>query len=391
MDIHSTVPNPYTLLSMLPPDKEWYTVLDLKDAFFSLPLTLSSQGYFAFEWHDPDIGVSGQLTWTRLPQGFKNSPTIFDEALHEDLSEYHSQHPQVSLLQYVDDILIATRTKEECHKGTEDLLRTLGTLGYRASAKKGPDLPETGNLPGIHVKRGKRWLSKARKETVLKIPTPRTVRQVRELLGSAGLYRLCIPGYTEIACPLYEATKEQTLTWDSQKQAAFDTIKQKLLEALALGLPDINKPFLLYVDENKGVAKGMLTQNLGPWRRSVAYLSKKLDSVAGRWPLCLRIIAAVALLVKDADKLTLGQSLLVATPHTLELILKQPPDRWVSNARVTHYQALLLNPGRITFQVPTALNLDTMLPDPDLEIPSMTSMTSSPKCIAFDKTSKIHH
>ena len=33
-DIHPTVPNPYTLLSCLPPDYIWYTILDLKDAFF---------------------------------------------------------------------------------------------------------------------------------------------------------------------------------------------------------------------------------------------------------------------------------------------------------------------------------------------------------------------
>ena len=33
-DVHPTVPNPYTLLSGLPPDYIWYTILDLKDAFF---------------------------------------------------------------------------------------------------------------------------------------------------------------------------------------------------------------------------------------------------------------------------------------------------------------------------------------------------------------------
>ena len=37
MDIHPTVPNPYTLLSSLNPSHQWYTVLDLKDSFFSLP------------------------------------------------------------------------------------------------------------------------------------------------------------------------------------------------------------------------------------------------------------------------------------------------------------------------------------------------------------------
>ncbi|XP_048208120.1 uncharacterized protein LOC125355755 [Perognathus longimembris pacificus] len=34
MDIHPTVPNPYTLLSSLSPSHVWYTVLDLKDDFF---------------------------------------------------------------------------------------------------------------------------------------------------------------------------------------------------------------------------------------------------------------------------------------------------------------------------------------------------------------------
>ncbi|KAF0874269.1 POK11 protein, partial [Crocuta crocuta] len=117
MDIHPTVPNPYTLLSALSPEKQWYTVLDLKDAFFSLPLAPKSQELFAFEWTDPDRGISGQLTWTRLPQGFKNSPTLFDEALHEDLSEYRQQYPNVTLLQYVDDLLIAAETPEICIQG----------------------------------------------------------------------------------------------------------------------------------------------------------------------------------------------------------------------------------------------------------------------------------
>lgn len=61
-------------------------VLDLKDAFFCLRLHPNSQPVFAFEWHNPENGRTGQLTWTRLPQGFKNSPTLFDEALHRDLA-----------------------------------------------------------------------------------------------------------------------------------------------------------------------------------------------------------------------------------------------------------------------------------------------------------------
>lgn len=57
-----------------------------------------------------------------------------------------------------------------------------------------------------------------------------------------------------------------------------------LLEALALILPDIYKPFHFYVDKNNSIAKGVLIQPLGPWKRPVAYLSKKLDLVAQGWP-----------------------------------------------------------------------------------------------------------
>ena len=43
-DIHPTFPKPNTLLSSLPPDYVWYTILDLKDAFFSLPLAPPEPG-----------------------------------------------------------------------------------------------------------------------------------------------------------------------------------------------------------------------------------------------------------------------------------------------------------------------------------------------------------
>lgn len=117
------------------------------------------------------------------------------------------------------------------------------------------------------------------------------------------------------------------------------------------------------------MAKGVLTQMLGPWKRPVPFLSERLDIVAAGWPLCLRTVAAVASLVKDANKLTLGQTLTITIPHAIEGILKQPPDRWLSNARITHYQALLLNPDRILFQPPSSLNPATLLPDLDADPP----------------------
>lgn len=367
-DIHPTVPNPYNLLSMLPPSHIWYTVLDLKDAFFCLRLSPQSQPMFAFEWKDPETGFSGQLTWTRLPQGFKNSPTLFDEALHQDLADFRIHNPNLILLQYVDDLLLAAESEKDCLQGTGALLQKLGELGYRASAKKAQLCREQVTYLGYRLQGGQRWLTESRKQAVALIPAPKSSREVREFLGSAGFCRLWIPGFAELAAPLYPLTKANTpFSWTEEHQKAFDGIKKALLSAPALSLPNINKPFTLYVDEKAGMAKGVLTQQLGPWKRPVAYFSKKLDNVAMGWPPCLRMVAAVAVLTKDADRLTLGQQLTVIAPHAIEAVIRQPPDRWLSNARMTHYQALLLNPDRLRFGAATSLNPATLLPDADAE------------------------
>ena len=56
--------------------------------------------------------------------------------------------------------------------------------------------------------------------------------------------------------------------------------------------------------------RGLLVQKAGPR--------------CGRLAPCLRIIAAVALMVKDADKLTFGQHLKIVTPHALDGVLRYP-------------------------------------------------------------------
>ena len=78
---------------------------------------------------------------------------------------------------------------------------------------------------------------------------------------------------------------------------------------------------------------------------------------------------ATALLVRDADKLTYGQQLLVYTPHAIEGVLKQLPGKWISNACLTHYQALLLDAPWVRFQTPCFLNPVMLLPTPEKDCP----------------------
>lgn len=68
--------------------------------------------------------------------------------------------------------------------------------------------------------------------------------------------------------------------------------------------------------------------------------------------------------MKDADKLTMGQNVTMVAPHSLESIIQQPPDRWMTNAEMTHYQSLLLT-DQVTFAPLATLNPATLLPEAD--------------------------
>ena len=57
--LYPVVYNPYTLLSEIPEQAKYFSVIDLKDAFYSVPLAEESQFLFAFE--DPTQQAS-QLT-----------------------------------------------------------------------------------------------------------------------------------------------------------------------------------------------------------------------------------------------------------------------------------------------------------------------------------------
>ena len=95
--------------------------------------------------------------------------------------------------------------------------------------------------------------------------------------------------------------QQEPLLWEQVQQKAFEEINWALTNAPGLGFLDLAKP-IWYMHEHTGVTIGVLTQVL--W-------SKQFDSIAQGWPPCLWVLAATALLVSEADILTMGQELTV--------------------------------------------------------------------------------
>ncbi|GAB0209353.1 protein NYNRIN-like [Grus japonensis] len=359
-DIHPVVANPYTLLTSLKEEHKWFTVLDLKDAFFCIPLDAKSQSIFAFEWESPATGRKTQLTWTVLLQGFKNSPTIFGNQLAKELEMWEKQNQgQGILLQYVDDILIAAESKETCFEMTISLLNFLGQGGYRVSRNKAQIGKEAVVYLGFEISQGQRQLGNERKEAICQIPEPNSPKELRALLGMIGWCRLWILNYGLYVKPLYEALKEskdQYLIWTPECHKSFKELKRALMMAPALGLPDLTKPFELFVHERQHLALGVLAQRLGSWKGPVGYFSKQLDTVSKGWPGCLRAMAATVLLIQEARQLTMGQKIVVYVPHMVITVLERKGGHWLSPSRMLKHQVVLLEQDDVELKTTAIVN-----------------------------------
>ena len=117
------------------------------------------------------------------------------------------------------------------------------------------------------------------------------------------------------------------------------------------------------------VALGVLTQRLRSEPQRVAYLSKRLDLAAQGWPPCLRNLAAIAIMIEDALKLSFGGKLTIFTSHQIKQLLNGRGHLWMSDQRILRYQVILMeNPG-LTISPCEVLNPATLLPTPKGSLP----------------------
>ena len=75
-------------------------------------------------------------------------------------------------------------------------------------------------------------------------------------------------------------TKEGLIKWSKEDEDRLEELKGDLANAPVLSLPDLKRPFCLFINVEQGVAYGVLAQNWARSKKPIAYLSKFLDPVS---------------------------------------------------------------------------------------------------------------
>ena len=110
-------------------DKEVFMVsIDLKDAFFSVPLHKDSQMLTCF------IVNNVTYHYNVLPFGLSSSPRIFTKLMNEVILYLRSKGVTISA--YLDDIFLSSPSKETLIEHTELTIDTLQSLGFTINQSK---------------------------------------------------------------------------------------------------------------------------------------------------------------------------------------------------------------------------------------------------------------
>jgi hypothetical protein len=77
---------------------------------------------------------------------------------------------------------------------------------------------------------------------------PKTLRNLRGLLGLTGYYHKFVRNYGRIEAPLMTLTKKDGFSWTPEETKSFERLKEVMCKALVLTTPDFTKTLIVECD-----------------------------------------------------------------------------------------------------------------------------------------------
>nr|GEZ26158.1 putative reverse transcriptase domain-containing protein [Tanacetum cinerariifolium] len=232
-------------------------------------------GYHQLRVRDEDIPKTafrtryGHYEFKVMPFGLTNALAVFMDLMNRMCKPYLDKF----VIVFIDDILIYSCNKEEHANHLRIILELLKKEKLYAKFSKCDFwirivqfLGHIIDSQGLHV-------DHARNKAVKNWTSPTTPTEIRQFLGLAGYYRRFIKDFSKIAKSLTIRTqKDKKFIWGEDQEMAFQILKQKLYEALILGLLEGNNDFFVYCDALIQGLGAVLMQR----EKVIAYASRQL-------------------------------------------------------------------------------------------------------------------
>ncbi|KAM9993566.1 hypothetical protein ACTFIZ_009422 [Dictyostelium cf. discoideum] len=245
---------------------KYYSIIDAKRGFHLLNLKPESRKFTAFR-----VG-SKLYQFTRAAFGLKNSPAYFNrwiQGLIEEFSDYCQA--------YVDDIIIFSDTLEEHYQHINNVLEKLRDNQVFLTKDKANFFQSEVIFLGHIVSQDGIRVKDSKVEAIIRIDYPKTIKEVRSLLGAINFYRKFIPNYSDLTFSLTELTKSKdkiVITKDIERD--IDKLKEMLAKSPILTKPDHDKTFIVYIDASDVGTGCVITQfDDSGLENTILYDSKK--------------------------------------------------------------------------------------------------------------------
>ncbi|KAL4570019.1 hypothetical protein LXL04_025668 [Taraxacum kok-saghyz] len=315
----------------------YFSKLDLKSGYNQIRMEPTSIDKTAFRTHD------GQYEFLVMPFGLTNAPTTFQAIMNDIFRPLLRK----SVVVFFDDILIYSPTWQQHLEDVKIALEVLLHHQFVVNKKKCAFGQTSIEYLGHIIHGGGVAMDPKKIEAVLDWPIPKSIKGLRGFLGLTGYYRKFIRHYGSIARPLTELTKKDAFGWNSDAQAAFETLKEAMVTAPLLGLPNFTIPFVVECDASgRGIGAVLMQQ-----QKPLAYFSKSLSDRNLAKSAYEREIMALVLSVQHWGAYLLGTKFVVYTDQkSLKFLLHQritTPDQqnWV--AKLLGYDFdICYKPGR---------------------------------------------
>lgn len=277
------------ILSRLP-SARFITGLDMKHAFWQIPLEQKSRPYTAFTVPNRPL-----YQYKVMPFGLCNAA----QTLCRLMDQVIPAHLRTRVFVYLDDLLVLSDDVDSHMKLLEEIASYLRQANLTINiAKSKFCMLEIKYLEFI-IGYGQLKADPQKVSAIKEFPPPTSVRQLRRFLGLSGWYRRFVENYATITCPLTDLLKKnKTFDWNQDAERVFNLLKSKLTSAPLLMTPDFSKPFVLLCDASlHGLGCVLAQKNEDGMELPIAYRSEKLTKAQRNYTVteleCLAVIKGI--------------------------------------------------------------------------------------------------